>query len=201
MKKLLSVLAIMVVAATTSFAQIGVRIGMDFDKLNSDWKDYTKSNIGLHLGAVYNFELADALTLQPGVYYVQKNWEVKNWDAKVHTHYLEVPVLVKYNIELTSDISIDPHVGPYFGFGFAGKVKDSDMKVFRKKNNGMNLNQLEMGIQFGVGATIFDAAYVGFDYELSFRDLEPFHYDQTLFHGGTAHNSMFMITFGVWIPE
>jgi len=50
-----------------------------------------------------------------------------------------------------------------------------------------------MGIQMGVGATFYDAAYVGFDFEVGFHEF-----------GSTqnkAHNNMFMITFGVWLPE
>jgi len=201
MKKILTTLAILIVAATASFAQIGVRIGMDFAKLTGDYSDVYKSNIGLHLGAVYNVELADALSIQPGVFYVQRNWASKhddNW--KIHTHHIEIPVVLKYNIDITSDIAIDPHVGPYFGFGFAGKCKDDkDLKIFKKvEKGGMGYANFDMGIQVGVGATFFETAYVGFDYQFGFRDAivgEP--------KGGnvTAHNSMFMITFGVYLPE
>jgi len=195
MKKLLSVLAIMVVAATTSFAQIGARIGMDFASFRGDYKKDYKSSIGLHLGAVYNFELADALSLQPGAFYVQRNWKTDVGDFKVHSHHIEVPVVLKYNLDITSDIKIDPHAGPYFGLGFAGQSKDEingeKVKVFKKEH--MNVANFDMGIQFGVGATFFDAAYVGFDYEIGFREFGSNPY--------TGHNNMFMITFGVWIPE
>ena len=201
MKKIITTLAILIVVATTSFAQVGVRIGMDFAKLTGDLSDVYKSNVGLHLGVVYNYELADALSLQPGIFYVQRNWAADaNDDWKLHTHHIEVPIVLKYNLDITSDIAIDPHVGPYFGFGFAGKCKDDkDFKIFKKvEKGGMGYTNFDMGVQFGVGATFFETAYVGFDYELGFRDVivgEP--------KGAnvTSHNSMFMITFGVFIPE
>ena len=213
MKKILTTLAILIVAATASFAQIGARIGMDFASLNGDYKNKNfydmKSGIGLHLGLVYNHELADALSIQPGVFLVQRNWKYediddetgKKFDAKVHSNWIEIPVVLKYNVDITSDISIDPHVGPYFGFGFAGKDKETKTKVFKKykdgdEKSGMGMPNFDMGVQFGCGATFFGTAYVGFDYELGFRNTlnkYPGHL--------SSHNGMFMITFGVFIPE
>ena len=186
-------------AATTSFAQIGVRIGMDFANLTGDYKDGLKSNLGLHLGAVYNVELADVLSIQPGVFYVQRNWKSDPGDSKYNTHHIEVPIVLKYNLDITSDIKLDPHVGPYFGLGFAGKNKDNkDYKIFKKKKSGgMGYANFDMGVQFGVGATFFDAAYAGFDYEIGFRDVivgEEIGDEK-------AHNAMFMITFGVYLPD
>lgn len=198
MKKILMIVAVMVMAATASFAQIGARIGMDFASFRGDWKKDYKSNVGLHIGAVYNLELADALSLQPGAFYVQRNWKTKEGDYKIHSHHIEVPVVLKYNLEVASDIKIDPHAGPYFGFGFAGKSKDEvawnnnkKLKVFHK--DGMDVANFDMGIQLGVGATFHDAAYVGFDYEIGFHEFGE--------KGYYAHNNMFMITFGVWLPE
>ena len=204
MKKILTILAVLIATATVSTAQIGARIGMDFASFRGDWKNDYKSNVGLHLGLVYNLELADALSLQPGVFYVQRNWKTDNdvfkEDYKIHSHHIEVPIVLKYNLELTSDIKIDPHVGPYFGFGFAGKSKDEipfygkKMRVFKDKEDwDMGVANFDMGIQMGVGATFYDAAYVGFDFEIGFHEFGTANHH--------AHNNMFMITFGVFLPE
>ncbi len=200
MKKILFIVAIMVMAATASFAQIGARIGMDFASFRGDYKDNNKTSLGLHLGLVYNFELADALSLQPGAFYVQRNYK-DDFDNKIHSHYVEVPIVLKYNLDVASDIKIDPHVGPFFSFGFAGENKETEQKVFKsttkfdKKTGlyGMGVANFDMGIQMGVGATFYDAAYVGFDYEIGFREFGKKPY--------LGHNNMFMITFGVWLPE
>ncbi len=200
MKKILFIVAIMVMAATASFAQIGARIGMDFASFRGDYKDHNKTSLGLHLGLVYNFELADALSLQPGAFYVQRNYK-DDFDNKIHSHYVEVPIVLKYNLDVANDIKIDPHVGPFFSFGFAGENKETEQKVFKsitkidKKTglNGMGVANFDMGIQMGVGATFYDAAYVGFDYEIGFREFGK--------KPNLGHNNMFMITFGVWLPE
>ena len=204
MKKILTILAVLIATATVATAQIGARIGMDFASFRGDWKDDYKSNVGLHLGVVYNIELADVLSLQPGAFYVQRNWKTDNeFDIKIHSHHIEVPIVLKYNLDVTSDIKIDPHVGPYFGFGFAGKSKDEvplwnkKMRVFKDKEEwDMGVANFDMGIQMGVGATFYDAAYVGFDFELGFHE-----FNSPINKANKAHNNMFMITFGVWLPE
>ena len=203
MKKILTILAVLIATATVATAQIGARIGMDFASFRGDWKDDYKSNVGLHLGVVYNVELADVLSLQPGAFYVQRNWKTDEGEFKIHSHHIEVPIVLKYNLDVTSDIKIDPHVGPYFGFGFAGKSKDEipfygkKMRVFKDKEDwDMGVANFDMGIQMGVGATFYDAAYVGFDFELGFHE-----FNSPINKANKAHNNMFMITFGVWLPE
>ena len=200
MKKILTILAILIATATVATAQIGARIGMDFASFRGDWKDDYKSNVGLHLGVVYNIELADVLSLQPGAFYVQRNWKTDEGEFKIHSHHIEVPIVLKYNLDVTSDIKIDPHVGPYFGFGFAGKSKDEilgqKIHVFKDKEGDMGVANFDMGIQMGVGATFYDAAYVGFDFELGFHE-----FNSPINKANKAHNNMFMITFGVWLPE
>ncbi len=203
MKKILTILAIMIMATTASFAQFGGRIGLDLAKFTGDWKDLYKTSAGLHLGLVYNFELADPITLQPGVFYIQRNWKDAA-DNKIHSHHIEVPIVAKYNIEVANDITIDPHVGPYFGFGFAGKNKDTDQKVFKKRSKqGMGVSNFDMGIQLGAGVTFSGVVYAGIDYEFGFRDnadfKDPLSVDPNKkIH---AHNGMLMITCGVWLPD
>ena len=201
MKKILFIAAIMVMAATASFAQLGGRIGLDLAKFNGDWKDLYKTSAGLHLGLVYNFELSGPITLQPGVFYIQRNWKDAA-DFKIHSHHIEVPIVAKYNIEVANDITIDPHVGPYFGFGFAGKNKDTDQKVFKKRSkDGMGVSNFDMGVQVGAGATFHDVIYVGLDYEFGFRDNADFFNPLDPNKKVHARNGMLMITCGIWLQD
>jgi hypothetical protein len=191
-------IAVMIITATVSTAQVGLRIGMDFAKFRGDYKDWYEPNVGLHLGLVYNLELADVLSLQPGAFYVQRNYK-DDADNKINSHYIEVPIVLKYNLELTNDIKIDPHAGPYFGFGFAGKNKETDQKVFQKRSKGgMGIANFDMGIQVGAGVTFFNSAYVGLDYEIGFRDNADYKILDQAYH---AHSGMLMVTFGVYLPE
>jgi len=199
MKKLLLIAAVMIISVTASFAQLGVRMGMNFGGLNKDYEKTgygeEKTSIGLHLGVVDNFELGSGISIQPGVYYTQKNWkfENKNGDWKARTHHLEVPVLIKYNLEL-GDITIDPHVGPYFDLAFAGKFKDHDLKIYRKSKENkpsLDFSNFDMGLTLGCGATYSDIVYFGLDYQFGFKDIANNKNLETRSH-------VFMITFGVW---
>lgn len=198
MKKLLLIAAVMIISVTASFAQLGVRMGMNFGDLGGDDVEHVKSSIGLHLGVVDNFELGSGISIQPGAYYTQKNWKIENGrgkdeDLKARTHHLEVPVLVKYNIEF-GDIAIDPHVGPYFDFAFAGKFKDvDDVKIYRNRDNkgDWNYSNFDMGLTLGCGATYSDIVYCGLDYQFGFKDIAKSKNTEVRSH-------VFMITFGVW---
>lgn len=223
-------IAVMAIAATASFAQVGGRIGMNFASLTN--ADGLSSRLGMHIGAVYNVELANDISLQPGIYYSQRNWKLNDaylgkriltnmglpddWagmagsvlgdDAtnKIGNHYFEVPVLVKYNLDLTSDITIDPHVGPYFAVGLMGKMKDQEkpkVKTFSEKTLneegegkvlGLGYKNFDMGLELGCGATFFESVYFGLDYQIGLRELNS--------KGKVAsRNGNFMITFGVWM--
>lgn len=185
----------MMIAASASFAQLGARIGLDLAKWGADAKDDYKASAGLHLGVVDNIELGGDISLQPGVYYMQRNTKLEAADLKTHTHYLDIPVLVKYNLDLGSDLVLDPHVGPYFGFGFAGKVKDTDIHVFRKdkpekEKPGMDFSNFDMGLNLGCGIT-YSSVYFGLDYQWGFKDISKA-------AGVEVRNNNFMVTFGVW---
>jgi len=182
-------------------------MGLNLANQGADAKDLYKMSAGMHIGVVDNFELAGGISIQPGVYYAQKNWKMEGInmsigslsaeteDIKFHTHYIEVPVLVKYNLEV-SDLTIDPHVGPYFGFGFAGKIKDSDpsARIFSKPKDkhpdNLNYSNFDMGLDLGCGVT-YASVYFGIDYQLGFKDVAK-----------TANldvkNRNLMFTFGVW---
>lgn len=193
MKKLFLVVAVMMISAVASFAQVGARIGMNFANWTNQPLD---SRVGMHMGVVYNMELGDSpLSLQPGLLFSQRNFKDQqsgNW--KVNTSHLELPIVVKYNLEVANDIVIDPHVGPYFAMALAGKVKDSDpkVKIYKNKDGHWGYDKMDMGITTGCGATFFGSVYAGVDYSWGFNEIG------TLLSGESVRNGNFSITFGVW---
>ncbi|MCQ2250646.1 MAG: PorT family protein [Bacteroidales bacterium] len=202
MKKFFLLVAAVMLSAVATFAQteekIGIRIGMNFADFTNQPVD---SRVGLHLGGVYNLPLGDSpLSLQPGLFYSQRNMKgdgnSDNW--KISTHHVELPVLVKYNLEVADNIAIDPHVGPYFGMALGGKafvkdIDDSESKIFKAvKKGGWGYKNMDMGIQTGCGATFFDVVYAGIDYQWGFNELG------TTLDGKSVRNHNFLITFGVW---
>ncbi len=193
--------AVMMISAAASFAQMGVRMGLNLADLGGEGTEGHKTSAGLHLGFVDNFELGGSISIQPGVYYMQRNSKYDidilgiQATQKVHMNYLDIPVLIKYNLEV-GPVSIDPHVGPYFGFAFAGKIKDTDpsIRIFSKASDkhpgNWNYSNFDMGMQIGCGAT-YETVYFGLDYQLGFKDIEKN-------SSQVRHNRCFMVTLGVW---
>ena len=136
MKKLLTIVALMVLGATTSFAQLGLRAGLNFNNIGKDAKDdpliKAENKTGFHVGAVYNMDLIGSFSLEPGLYFSQKGFKLNDDDANMN--YLEVPVNVKFKMVDLSAIAIDAHLGPFAALGLGGKLKDDngDWHLFDK---------------------------------------------------------------------
>jgi hypothetical protein len=126
MKKQILLFASVVITAT-SFAQskpsFGIRAGvsssaMKGDAVNSlqDLLDYTNGHIstsnhtGFFAGANASIPVSELVSIEPGIYYTQKGYDMKgelnlkgveflgaNAQAKLSSHYIDVPVLVKLN--------------------------------------------------------------------------------------------------------
>lgn len=165
MKKfLLSIVAALL--AVPSFAQLGsggfsvsqsnvyygVRLGMNIATVTGDFVDVNRK-VGLTLGGVIGLKLSDStpIFLESGLYYAQRGG--KKDDVTVSANYLEIPILLKYGIEMTESISLLPFIGPYFSLGIAGQYKYlDDMGVNYKEGAYKNtLRRPDMGIKVGCG--------------------------------------------------
>ena len=131
---------------TASFAQaqiaFGVRAGVSYTG-NGQYggifdDDKTFPKIGFHIGGVAEFELSNALSIQPGLLLATQGDKVVkkatvgslfggNASAsiknKVNMTYIQIPVNVQYKITSgMGDLLI--HLGPYFGYAISGKIKN-----------------------------------------------------------------------------
>jgi len=179
MKKLLAIVALMVLGATTSFAQLGIRAGMNFDNVGKakDYatseggmtlKDVTESKVGYHFGLVYNIDLIGSFAIEPGFYFTQKGFKLNDNDANMN--YLEVPVNVKFKLLDLSVIGLDAHVGPFLAAGLGGKWEfaGEDYKVF----DDMEVDRFDFGLQMGLGVKIVNKVYAGVNYDMSLTKVD-----------------------------
>lgn len=90
-------------------------ISIDFDK---------NAVSGLALGGFVNIPFSDSFSLQPELYYSQKgvnyNWESNTFldievDIDLDVNYLDMPVLVRYDIDTLFDIVPNVYAGPQVG--------------------------------------------------------------------------------------
>lgn len=187
MKKLLTIVALMVLGATTSFAQLGLRAGVNFNNIGKDAKDEpilkAENKTGFHIGAVYNIDLIGSFSIEPGLYFSQKGFTLDGevMDAgdptqsildlssplkgDANMNYLEVPVNVKYKLLDLSILGLDAHIGPFVAYGLGGKYEDS--KVFDNGDGDLNCKRFDFGLQMGIGAQIVKKVYAGVNYDMS----------------------------------
>lgn len=161
MKKILMTLVAVMLSAT-SFAQMssggfqlssgstyyGLRLGFTSAYIGGDVD--SKSRGGFNIGAVLGIKCSPStpLFLESGLYYTEKGgkWDVGN----SRLDYIEIPLLMKYGIKATDELSVLPYIGPTFSFGVAGKTKFPGGGETDSFKEGM-FNRFDVGIKLGCG--------------------------------------------------
>lgn len=204
--------ALLMGISSVSFAQdvnFGVRAGMNFGSIAGNVKSYnngarpfndidSKVKPGFSLGAIVDISFTDNIALQPGLYYTNKGMKGVNkfkfdsdnesYEKYVYgLHYLEIPVLASYRMDVAKDLNWQINVGPYIGVGLGGKLKtmsedktsgkvvteEEDFPAFGVTEDVTDpddykacLNRFDFGLSFGTGVLIKEHYYVGIKYDL-----------------------------------
>ena len=206
MKKIL--MAIMAVLfAAPSFAQYssggfslsestlyyGVRLGMNIATLTGD-SPVDGSRIGLNLGGVIGARLSDStpIFLESGLYYVGNG--AKKDKSSVSLNYLELPVLIKYGVQVSDDIALLPFVGPTFRYGlFGGKTKIAGLEKYDSFGDG-KFKRADVGIKLGCGAE-YNKLYLELGYQFGIVNIADWPLNAT--DDATSHNGAFFVNVGV----
>lgn len=144
----------------------GIRLGMNVATLTGDDID-AGSKVGLNFAPVVGLRLSDStpIFLESGLYF--SGCGAKKNKNSIGLNYLEIPILIKYGVQVSDDIAVLPFVGPTFRYGlFGGKWKTEGVgKVdsfgdgkFKRADVGIKLGcgaeynklYLELGMQFGI---------------------------------------------------
>ena len=116
---------------STLFAQpdigVGLKAGMNVASQKGTGLDYEvdiKSIVGFHAGGYVNYFLSEPVAIQIEIMFSQKGakWDEIQYSGKDILKYLDIPLLVRYQI---LDI-LNVHAGPQFGFMLSGKTKYDD---------------------------------------------------------------------------
>ena len=150
--------------SATSFAQMssggfqlssgstyyGLRLGFTSAYIGGDVD--SKARGGFNIGAVLGIKCSPStpLFLESGVYYTEKGGKFTGGNTRFD--YIEIPLLMKYGIKATDDLSVLPYIGPTFSFGIAGKTKDALGIVGENDSFDKGLfNRFDVGIKLGCG--------------------------------------------------
>ena len=136
MKKYLLAAAFVFCGIITSQAQsFGIKGGFNFANLSGDNANDFNVLTSYHIGAVYEVDILEYLTVQPELLYSVNGAKVNNQEIKLN--YFSVPVMLKVYLNGNFNIQAGPQFGmlisesdnfaPYksetFDFGFAGGIE------------------------------------------------------------------------------
>ena len=140
MKKVILSLVTLLAATTLATAQmrpsIKVEAGANFSNVTTKADGKTQDGdmlIGYRAGVGVEFGITDGFYVNPGVYFLSRGAQgkvetpkVADYSMKVVSstwlHNVEIPVHVGYRAAVTPDMSVSIQAGPWFSYGFLGKV-------------------------------------------------------------------------------
>lgn len=136
MKKIFSILAVLVLSAATSFAQITIGAGYAHNIATSKVGDSSPAKAltdGFYVEGGYQFQLADIVTFNPTLRYTFLTSGESNsiavpiigtltGSARLTEHYLSIPAMFELNLELNNG-RFFMFAGPTFELGLASNLK------------------------------------------------------------------------------
>jgi hypothetical protein len=157
--KISTLLALCLLFATTSFAQVrlGVTAGGNFSTLYQ--KDVENDlHVGLRGGLTLDLGIAKFFSIVPEVNFSQMGWKFtpKEGESGVtqtgRLNYVEVPLNLVFKLKMGANARFLLFAGAYGAYAISGNVKvDSQTtKMTFGKNQG-EVNPLEIGVDFGLG--------------------------------------------------
>ena len=199
MKKFL-VAIVAVLFAAPSFAQYssggfslsestvyyGARVGLNVGWISGDYDKSLGAKAGMNIGGVLGLRVSDAtpVFLESGLYFAMQG--AKDGKNEVNLNYLEIPLLIKYGVQVTDDIALLPYLGPTFGLGIAGKIKPGSTGSFSSDGG---FNRPDVGIKLGCGAE-YNKLYLETGLKFGVTNILDDDND-------AAHNGAWYLNFGV----
>ena len=168
----------------------GLRLGMNISTITGDYIDMN-SRVGMNLGAVVGARVSDStpIFLESGLYFESKG--AKDGKYSVGLSYLEIPILIKYGVQVSNDIALLPYIGPYFSYGVGGKYKYESDNIVLKDSSYDYLKHFDMGFKIGCGAE-YNKLYAELGYAFGVVNIAK---DNPA--DDAAHNGGFYINVGV----
>ncbi len=178
-------------------AYFGFRIGPSFSTVNSDdiYLDGSSMKTGLNAGVAAGFAVVPhtPLYLETGLYYTEKGGKGKVGGDKFtyQLNYLEMPLVMKYRIDIDRGFSIQPFLGGYLACGVCGKIKDFGERAAYSSfsDNPYSFQRFDGGLKTGCGLQ-FDMFYAEVSYDLGLANICHDDFD-------TSKNSALTLNVGI----
>ena len=166
MKKLL-----VIVAAILSFSAVNAQVAyLGFQsvtgKSTAGNTTVSNTNNGFFLGGAMNFEIADALGIQPALeinYAGRTENNALTGDTKYASWGVKVPIDVNYGIELAPDFILSVYAGPSIYLGLSNNAKNGNVTY---DYYGDDLGRFGLGLGMGAWCDIKEVIRVKVGYDL-----------------------------------
>ncbi|MEN7548724.1 porin family protein [Rapidithrix thailandica] len=180
MKKTLLTVAVTLFAMVLAHAQVsgGLKAGLNVNTLNNyDHKLSAFYNVdidyklGYHVGIYANVNIIDKISLQPEVLYstqgvksVYATYEA-GYKEKLHLDYLNIPVLVRFNVSPVINVYAGPQLGIILRAHRKQEAFDGSNEYEAKYNIKRGMENVDWGLAVGLGVKL----PVGFNASLRYN--------------------------------
>ena len=198
MKKLCTILTIVALTTTISFAQtFGVNAGLNLANLTpgsdmqADMDDLEATSnmiIGISVGATGTFELSDVLDLNAGISYIQKGTTLSvdftgdGEDENISTKLNFIDIAPSVSYKITNELSAS--IGTYVGFALSGTQDDLEIEIDMTTGELITtitseaidfeedeIGTLDCGLNIGVSYVLNEMIAINAGYSLGLADL------------------------------
>jgi len=160
--------------------------------------------IGFHAGGLFNIDVTDELSIQPGIFYSNKGYQYnqalsngtqtvqKPIMGKIQLNYLEAPLNVIYKFEATRSINGYFGGGGYLGYGLSGTYAVQDQRSdisFTKSIEGYQYKNPDYGVNAVIGSEISKHVVIEANYSLGLSNL-------SYYQSSTIHNRSMGLSIG-----
>ena len=173
MKRIFTILTVVALATTTSFAQAqwGATLGFNFANVSGDdGPDDSAMRLGIRIGVTAEIPLSDAMNLNTGALYSVKGYAAEDdpMDNNISVNYLEIPLSVGFSVSDQFSLLAGPYVGIVMGssitMGGEGYTdyETSDLVA-----------GFDLGLNLGAAVSFTDAFSMNAGYQMGLTTLDP----------------------------
>lgn len=176
MKKTLIIMLFAVLSLGLAYADVhyGIRGGLNLSNRSTTAENpivVPGDKTGFHAGLIMQYRTDSNFIVQPEILYTQKGYTY-NFILVDHTismDYVEVPILLKYDIKVAKGLNIQPAVAPYVGYAVIAK---DNYKLINEIENDIieDINRIDYGVELGADIQVIDRVVLGARYKIGLAD-------------------------------
>lgn len=152
---------------------LGVKAGFNMSNFGGDLKrsdlDDINPKAGYNVGVTVDFAFSPDIYLLTGLEFTTKGaYEYrKGKEISVDAMYMNIPLQLGYKMQIDNKPKFVSRIGPYIGYGIAGKTKTKELNKQSNTFSTEGLKKIDLGIGAAVGIEVNNIAVdLGYNFGL-----------------------------------